>query len=64
MGHAEHNLTGARPPRQRGDLVEHRHDRVEALDREHLLTEVGLLQEALELEDLDQPAQKRPSILR
>ena len=54
VGHPDHDLLGAVLARQGRDLVEHRHGHVEALDREHLLAQVGLLQEALELEDLDQ----------
>ena len=56
VGHPDHDLLGAAAAGQRRDLVDHRHGRVEALDREHLLAEVGLLDEALELEDLDQAA--------
>ena len=44
------------------DLVEHRHDGVEPLDREHLLAEVGLLEVALEAEHLDQ-AVEQPLLL-
>ena len=63
MSHADHDLLGAVLAGERGDLVDHRHGHVEALDREHLLAEVGLLQEALELEDLDQPAQQAPLLV-
>ena len=59
VGHPDHDLLGAVLAGQGRDLVEHRHDDVEALDREHLLAQVGLLEEALELEDLDQPGEQR-----
>ena len=56
VGHAHDDL--ARPVRRRelDQLVEHRHGHVEALDGELLLPEVGLVQEALEGVDLDEPA--------
>ena len=58
MGHAEDDLLGAAAVGEGDQLVEHRHDRVEPLDREDLLAQVGLLDEALELEDVDQPLQQ------
>ena len=58
MGHPDHDLVGAVLAGERRDLVEHRHGHVQSLDREHLLAEVGLLEEALELEDLDQPREQ------
>ena len=63
VGHPDHDLLGAVLARQGGDLVDHRHGHVEALDREHLLAQVGLLQEALELEHLDQPREQRALLL-
>ena len=63
MGHPDHDLLGAVLAREGGDLVDHRHGHVEALDREHLLAQVGLLQEALELEDLDQAREQRALLL-
>jgi hypothetical protein len=44
--------------RQLDELVEHRDRHVEALDRELLLAQVGLVDEALERVDLDQPAEQ------
>jgi len=55
--HPEDDLLGIGAVREVRDLVQHRDDHVETLDREHLLAQVGLLQEALELEDLDQAPQ-------
>ena len=63
VGHADHDLARALGVRHLEDLVEHRHDRVEALDREHLLAQVGLLDVALEAEDLDQPVEQRLLLL-
>jgi len=57
-------LLGAAAVGEGDQLVEHRHDRVEALDREHLLAEVGLLDEALELEDVEQSLQQAPLLVR
>ncbi len=51
MGHADDDLLGAAAPGEGDQLVDHRHDRVEALDREHLLAEVRLLDEPLEAVD-------------
>ena len=58
MGHPEDDLLGAGAVRECDHLVEHRHDHVEPLDREHLLAQVGLLEEALELEDVDQAVEQ------
>ncbi len=58
VGHPEDDLLGAGAVGEGDQLVEHRDDGIEALDREHLLAQVGLLEEALELEDVDQPAQQ------
>ena len=61
--HPEDDLLGAAAVGEGDQLVEHRHDRVEALDREDLLAQVGLLDEALELEDVDQPLQQAPFLV-
>ena len=58
VGHPEDDLLGAGAVGEGDQLVEHRHDHVEALDREHLLAQVGLLEEALELEDVDQAVEQ------
>ncbi len=58
VGHAEDDLLGLAAVGEGDQLVEHRHDHVEPLDREDLLAQVGLLDEALELEDVDQPHQQ------
>ena len=58
VGHAEDDLLGAGAVGEGDQLVEHRHDRVEALDREDLLPQIGFLDEALELEDVDQAAEQ------
>ena len=64
VGHPEDDLLGAAAVGEGDQLVEHRHDRVEPLDREDLLAQVGLLDEALELEDVDQPLQQAPLLVR
>jgi hypothetical protein len=58
VGHAEDDLFGAGAAGEGNQLVEHRHDRVEPLDREDLLPQIGFLDEALELEDVDQAVQQ------
>ena len=58
VGHAEHDFAGTAADGERREFVDHGHDRVEAFDREHLLAEVGLLDEPLELEDVDQPVEQ------
>ncbi len=58
MGHPEDDLFGAAAAGEGDDLVEHRHDHVEPLDREHLLAQIRFLEEALEVEDVDQPLQQ------
>ena len=63
MRHPEHDLGGAVPRREVCDLVDHRHGRVESLDREHLLPEVGPLDEALELEHVEQAVEERALLL-
>ena len=44
---------------QLGQLVDHRHGHVQALDRELLLAQVGLVHEALERVDLGEPLEQR-----
>ena len=58
VGHAEHDLARARGRGELDRLVEHRHERVEALDRELLLAQEGLVQVALERLDLGQPLEQ------
>ena len=58
VGHPDDDLLGAAGRRQLDQLVEHRHRHVEALDRELVLAEVGLVHEALERVDLDQARQQ------
>ena len=58
MGHPDDDVVSALGVGHLEDLVEHRHDGIETLDREHLLAEVGLLQIALEAEDLDEPVEQ------
>jgi hypothetical protein len=60
VGHPDRHLLGAVAGGEGDELVDHRHDHVEALDRERLLAQVGLLDEALELEHLGQPVEQRP----
>ena len=57
--HADDDLARAVRRGQLDDLVEHRDRHVEALDRELLLAQVGLVHEALERVDLDQALQER-----
>src|SRR5256885_2222152 len=57
--HADHDLAGAVGRGELDELVEHRHRHVEALDRELLLTQVGLVHEALEGVDLDEALEQR-----
>ena len=59
VGHADHDLARAAGGGQLGQLVEHRHRHVQALDRELLLAQVGLVHEALEGVDLGQPLEQR-----
>ena len=61
--HAEHDLARALAGRELDHLVEHRDGHLEALDRELLLAQVGLVHEALERVDLGQPAQQRLALL-
>ena len=59
VGHADDDLARAVRGGQLDHLVDHRDRHVEALDRELLLAEVGLVHEALEGVDLDQALQQR-----
>ena len=59
VGHADHDLAGAVGGRELDHLVEHRDRHVEALDRELLLAQVGLVHEALERVDHREAAQQR-----
>ena len=63
VGHADDDLARALGGRELDHLVEHRDRHVEALDRELLLAQVGLVHEALERVDLRQPAQQRDVLL-
>ncbi len=54
VGHADHDLAGTLLRGQLDDQIEHGHQHVHALDRESLLTEIGLMQELLERLDLHQ----------
>ena len=56
--HADHDLVRARFGSELDGLVEHRHEHVEALDRELLLPEEGAPQVVLEALDLGQPPQE------
>ena len=58
VGHADDDLFGPAAVGEGDRLVEHRDDDVDALDREHLLPQIRFLEEALELEDVDQPVQQ------
>ncbi len=59
VGHADDDLLAAVGGGQLDQLVEHRDRHVQALDRELVLAEVGLVHEALERVDLDEAAQQR-----
>ena len=63
VGHADHDLARTVGGRQLDQLVEHRHRHVEALDRELVLAEVGLVHEALERVDLDQAPEQPLALL-
>ena len=60
MGHAHHHLARAVGRAELDRLVEHGHQRVEALDRELLLAQEGLVQIALQGLDLRQAPQQPP----
>jgi hypothetical protein len=59
MGHAQHDLARAFLGALLDQLVDHRHERVEAFDRELLLAEERLVQVALERLDLRQALEQR-----
>ena len=61
--HPDHDLVGAVRGRQLDRLVEHRHERVEPLERELLLTEKRLAQVLLESLGLGEPLEQRPSLV-
>ena len=63
MSHPDHDIAGALAVGHLEQLVEHGHHGVQALDREHLLAEVGLLHVALEAEHVDQAVQQRVLLL-
>ena len=59
VGHPDHDLLAAVGGGQLDQLVEHRHGHVEALDRELVLAEVGLVHEALQRVHLDEALEQR-----
>jgi hypothetical protein len=61
--HANDDLLAAVRRRELDQLVEHRHGHVEALDRELVLAEVGLVHEALQRVDLDEALEQRPALV-
>ena len=63
VGHPDHDLARAVGGRELDHLVEHRDGHVQALDRELLLAQVGLVHEALDRVDLGQAAQQRALLL-
>ena len=63
VGHADHDLVGARLGADLDRLVEHRNHHVEAFDRELLLPEELALEVVLEALDLAQPLEQEPSLL-
>ena len=64
VGHAEHDLVGAALGSELDRLVEHRHERVEPLERELLLAEERAPQVLLEPLDLRQAAEEGDARLR
>ena len=64
MCHADHDLVRAARGREGDGLVEHRHERLEALERELLLPEERAAQILLEALRLGEPAEKRAPLLR
>ena len=64
MGDSDHDLVGARASGELDRLVEHRHERVEPLDRELLLPDERASQERLERLDLRQPLEEGKPLLR
>ena len=63
VGHPHDDLLPAVGGGQLDQFVEHRHRHVQALDRELVLAEVGLVHEALEGVHLDQPAQQAAALV-
>ena len=63
VGHPHDDLLPADAGRQLDQLVEHRHGHVQALDRELVLAEIGLVHEALERIHLDQALEQRLALL-
>ena len=63
VGHADHDLVAAVGGGQLDQLVEHRHRHVQALDRELVLAEVGLVHEPLQRVDLHQAPQQPLALL-
>ena len=61
--HPDDDLAAAVGAGEPHDLVDDRDRHVEALDRELLLAEVGLVHEALERVDLDQPLEQRLALV-
>ncbi len=62
VGHPDDDLLTPVRGRQLDQLVEHRHGHVQPLDRELVLAQVGLVHEALERVDLDQPFEQRAAL--
>ncbi len=64
MRHPDHGIRGPGRSGTGQQGVEHRHHRVEALDAEPLLAQVGLVQEALQPLHPRQPLEQRPPLVR
>ena len=64
VGHAEHDLARAVSGGIVNDRVEHRHQGIGPLDREPLLPQVGLVEEALEGLDVGQSPQELRLLFR
>ena len=62
--HADHHVARAALGRALDRQVEHRHQHVDAFDREPLLAEVGLVQELLERLDLGEPLEQPLLLVR
>ncbi len=63
VGHPDHNLLRAVGGGEADHLVEHRHGHIDALDRKLMLTEVGLVHEALERVDFDEALEQRAPLV-
>ena len=61
--HADHDIARAALGRALDREVEHRHQHVDAFDREPLLAEIGLVQELLERLDLGEPLEQLPLLV-